>query len=49
MYLKRRDKYTKPVSDLDIKKTTSCVQLNIVLWDRVKLNFTEILKADTLR
>ena len=49
MYLKRRDKYTKPVSDLDIKKTTCCVQLNIVLWDRVKLNFTEILKADTLR
>ena len=30
-------------------KATCCVQQNIVLWDRVNLNFTEILKADTLR
>ena len=30
-------------------KAMCCVQLNIVLWDRVNLNFTEILKADTLR
>ena len=26
-------------------KTTCCVELNIVLWNRVNLNFTEILKA----
>ena len=39
------DKYTKPVLDLEID--TSCVQLNIVLWDRVNLNFMDILKADT--
>ena len=30
-------------------KTTCCVQLNIVLWDRVNLNFREMLKVDTLR
>ena len=29
--------------------TTCCVQPNIVLWDRVNLNCTGILKADTLR
>ena len=28
---------------------TCCVQLNIILWVRVNLNFTEILKTDTLR
>ena len=38
----RRDKYTKPVSDLDIFK-------DCALGDRVNLNFTEIFKADTLR
>ena len=26
-------------------KATCCVQLNIVLWDRVNLNFTEIFKS----
>ena len=44
----RRDKYPKPVSDLDIyffKKTTCCVQLNIVLWDRVNLNFYGDMKS----
>ena len=30
-------------------KTTCCVQLNMALWDRVNLNCTEILKADTLK
>ena len=37
------------MSDLYIIKTTCCVQPNMVLWDRINLSCTEILKADTLR
>ena len=45
--------YLNHASTKDVISTqnqaTCCVRQNIVLWDRVNLNFTEILKVDTLR
>ena len=51
-YMKRHhcDKYTKPVLDLDIVKGyVLCTAEHCSRRSRNCLNFTEILKADTLR